>query len=63
MEELDRILDDFTHPTRGSLRGAVFIAVDKHGMSAQHVPREYCSVLTKMDRKNHLPKSRWAIEL
>jgi hypothetical protein len=43
MEELDRILDDFTHPTRGSLRGAVFIAVDKHGMSARHMPREYYS--------------------
>ncbi|KAJ0418661.1 beta-lactamase/transpeptidase-like protein [Aspergillus carlsbadensis] len=31
MEALDCILDDFTHPTTGSLHGAVFIAVDKHG--------------------------------
>ncbi|KAL3442326.1 beta-lactamase/transpeptidase-like protein [Aspergillus insuetus] len=31
MENLDRIIDDFTHPTTGSLHGAAFIAVDNHG--------------------------------
>ncbi|KAL3496344.1 beta-lactamase/transpeptidase-like protein [Aspergillus germanicus] len=31
MENLGRIIDDFTHPTTGSLHGAAFIAVDNHG--------------------------------
>ncbi|KAL2838524.1 beta-lactamase/transpeptidase-like protein [Aspergillus pseudoustus] len=31
MEALDRILDGFTSPTTGSLHGAAFIAVNKHG--------------------------------
>lgn len=32
MENLDRILDDFTDPATGSLHGAVFIAVEESGM-------------------------------
>jgi hypothetical protein len=31
MEDLDRILDQFTDPLAGSLHGAVFIAIDKLG--------------------------------
>lgn len=31
MEDLDRILDQFTDPLAGSLHGAVFIAIDKSG--------------------------------
>lgn len=33
MEDLDRLLDDFTNPATGSLHGAVFLAVDKSGTS------------------------------
>lgn len=33
MDSLDRILDRFTDPSTGCLHGAVFIAVDKSGMS------------------------------
>lgn len=33
MDALDRILDGFTDPSTGSLHGAVFIVVDRSGMT------------------------------
>lgn len=45
MDELDRILNDFTSPTTGSLHGVAFIAVDKNGMSPElHIT--YFQVMT-----------------